>query len=71
MACKDPDRGKIRICYEVTGENPMRRFVMHGTADVDELMTALRTTLRDLAGRPGCSSLVIGVHKTGPACDHD
>lgn len=72
MSRINSDRGKLRICYEISGDSgPQKSFVISGSDDADELMRQIRVVIRDLAAKPGCSSVVIGIHRTGPACDHE
>lgn len=48
-----------------------RVFEVAAARDADEVMTAVRSAIRDAMAKGGCRSLVLAVHVSGGDCDHE
>jgi len=63
------ERRRWQLVLEGAGE-VSRTFTVRDAKDADEVMTAVRESVRAMMARGGCRSIVIGVHIEGEECDH-
>lgn len=69
MGSSEPKR-RWQLVLDAAGEQP-RPFTVRDAKDADEVMEAIRETVRAMMARGGCRSLLVGVHVEGPDCDHE